>query len=136
MGRDYASELRPPMGLLSIPQVIYEHEETRWNDIEKGKLIRPPDLTSILPTQSSISKQEKREREIMNLALRSIYVHTSKVFFTCCKILRHGPPDLLPLRRKACCGFLSHLGPTTSTVIITQPRQLNFIVNTTTNNLR
>jgi hypothetical protein len=25
MGRDYVSELRPPTGLLFIPQVIYEH---------------------------------------------------------------------------------------------------------------
>jgi hypothetical protein len=28
MRRDYISELRPPTGLLLIPQVIYEHENS------------------------------------------------------------------------------------------------------------
>jgi hypothetical protein len=35
MGRDYASELRPPTGLLFIPQVIYEYGEPRCNDINR-----------------------------------------------------------------------------------------------------
>jgi hypothetical protein len=34
---DYVSELRPPTGLLSIPQVMYEHGEPRWNDIDRRK---------------------------------------------------------------------------------------------------
>jgi hypothetical protein len=37
MGWDYVSELRPPTGLLSIPQLIYEYGELRWNDIVRGK---------------------------------------------------------------------------------------------------
>jgi hypothetical protein len=37
MGRDYVSELRPPTGLLSIPQLIYVYGEPWWNDIDKGK---------------------------------------------------------------------------------------------------
>jgi hypothetical protein len=36
MGWDYVSELRPLTGLLFIPQVIYEHGELRWNDIDRG----------------------------------------------------------------------------------------------------
>jgi hypothetical protein len=60
-------------------------------DIGRGKLlIRPPEL-SINPTSSHlVTKQEEVAKEIMNLALRSIFVHTSKVFFTFRKILRHG----------------------------------------------
>jgi hypothetical protein len=43
---EYVSELRPPTGLLLIPQVIYEHGEAWWNDIGKGKLlIRQPELS-------------------------------------------------------------------------------------------
>jgi hypothetical protein len=37
VGRDYVSELRPPTGLLFIPQMIYESGEQRWNDIDSGK---------------------------------------------------------------------------------------------------
>jgi hypothetical protein len=44
MGCDYISELQPPMGLLFIPQVIYEHGGPWWNDISRRKLIRPPEL--------------------------------------------------------------------------------------------
>jgi hypothetical protein len=44
-----------------------------------------------------------------------------------------GPPDLVPVRRKVCCGFLSlvkihrlgslHLDPVTSTLTTTPPRR-------------
>jgi hypothetical protein len=30
MGRDYVSELWPPVGLLFIPQVVHEHGEPWW----------------------------------------------------------------------------------------------------------
>jgi hypothetical protein len=102
MVRDYVSELRPPVDLLFNPQVIHEHGEPC---IDKRKLlIRSPEWQSY--QQSSSSKQEKLTKGTMNLALRSIFVHTYQVIFTCRKILRHGPMALLPLRRKACCGFL------------------------------
>jgi hypothetical protein len=33
------------MGLLFIPQMIYEHGEPWWNDIDRGKLvIHPPEV--------------------------------------------------------------------------------------------
>jgi hypothetical protein len=34
MGWDYVSELRPPTGLLFIPQMIYEYGQPWWNDID------------------------------------------------------------------------------------------------------
>jgi hypothetical protein len=37
MGWDYVSELRPPTGLLFIPQMTGEYRELRWNDIDGGK---------------------------------------------------------------------------------------------------
>jgi hypothetical protein len=46
MEREYVSELRPPMGLLFIPYVIYEHGEPWWIDINREiLLIRPPELS-------------------------------------------------------------------------------------------
>jgi hypothetical protein len=36
MGLDYVSELRPPVGLLLILQVINESEGPWWNDIDRG----------------------------------------------------------------------------------------------------
>jgi hypothetical protein len=53
MGWDYISELRPPTGLLFIPQVIYEHEEPLWNDIDSEKLIRLLELSG-KPTNRGI----------------------------------------------------------------------------------
>jgi hypothetical protein len=35
MGCDYISDMQAPMGLLFIPQVIYEHGEPWWNHIER-----------------------------------------------------------------------------------------------------
>jgi hypothetical protein len=35
IGRDCASELPPPTGLLFIPQMIYEYGEPRWNNIDR-----------------------------------------------------------------------------------------------------
>jgi hypothetical protein len=37
---------------------------------------------------------EGMAKEIMNLAFQSIFVHTSKGFLACCKILRHGASGL------------------------------------------
>jgi hypothetical protein len=68
-------------------------------------LIHPPEL--------SVSDQQKRlvakQREINDrkLCRRSISFIFCRLFLTCSKIFRHGPTDLLLLRRKACYGFLS-----------------------------
>jgi hypothetical protein len=46
MERDFVSELQAPTSSLFIPQVINEHREPWWNDIDRGKLvIRPPQLS-------------------------------------------------------------------------------------------
>jgi hypothetical protein len=90
MGRDYVSELLPPKGLLFILQVIYEHEKTWWNYIDREKLlIRPSELSVNLASSHSVTKQEGLEKE-MNFPLRCIFVHTSKGYVTCHKIIRHG----------------------------------------------
>jgi hypothetical protein len=51
MERYHVSELRLPMDLLLITQVINEHREPYWNDdVDREKLlIRPPEL-SVSPT--------------------------------------------------------------------------------------
>jgi hypothetical protein len=49
-----------------------------------------------------VEKQMELSEEMINMAVLSIFVHTSNVVLTCCKIFRHGVLALLPLRRKAC----------------------------------
>jgi hypothetical protein len=44
----------PPMGLLFIPQVIYEHEEPWWNDTDREKLLIHPPEISDNPTSSHL----------------------------------------------------------------------------------
>jgi hypothetical protein len=39
MMMDYVSELRLPTKLLFVRQVIYEHGEPRWNNLDRGKLL-------------------------------------------------------------------------------------------------
>jgi hypothetical protein len=57
MGRGYVFELRPPPCLLFIPQVIFEHGEAWWNDVDRGKLILPPErCLGIVPAEPSSSK--------------------------------------------------------------------------------
>jgi hypothetical protein len=45
MGRDNVSELRPPPGLLFILQVMYELLDSWWNDVDRRKVILPPELS-------------------------------------------------------------------------------------------
>jgi hypothetical protein len=51
-----------------------------------GLLLIPPELSGN-PTSSRGAKQEEMAKKIMNLALLNIFVHTSKGFLTCYKIL-------------------------------------------------
>jgi hypothetical protein len=90
MGWHYIYKLWPPMGVLFIPQVIHEHGEPWWNDINKGKLlIHWPELSGNPTSSHLVAKHEELAKE-MKLALPSIFVHTSESYLTCHKILRHG----------------------------------------------
>jgi hypothetical protein len=53
MGHD-VSELRPPTGLLFIPQVTDDHGQPWWNDINTGKLLIRPTGLSGKPTSRVI----------------------------------------------------------------------------------
>jgi hypothetical protein len=67
------------MGMLFIPHMIYEHEKPWWIDIDRGKLlIRPPVLSGDSTSSNLVVKQEELAKEIMNLALQSIFIHTPK----------------------------------------------------------
>jgi hypothetical protein len=52
-------------------------------------MIRPPELSGNR-TSSHLVPKEELAKEVMNLALRSIFVYTSKGSLTSRKILRHG----------------------------------------------
>jgi hypothetical protein len=79
LGRDYVSELRSPTGLLFTHQVTFEHGEPWWNDIDRGKLlIRPPKLSGSPATIHLVPKEEEVANEMINFALRSIFVYISK----------------------------------------------------------
>jgi hypothetical protein len=90
MWRDYVSELRPPRGLLFVPQVAHEYGEPRWNDTDRGKLIHPPQF-SCNPTSSHlVENQEELAKGIINYHDR-------------------GPTALLPLPKKGVLRILSPL---------------------------
>jgi hypothetical protein len=62
------------------PQVIYEHGEPRWNDIDRGKLLISPAYLSGNPNSSHlVAGGGTGERN--DEALRSIFVNTSQVIF-------------------------------------------------------
>jgi hypothetical protein len=92
------------------PQVIYEHGERRWNCISgENLLIFPPEFSSN-PTISHVeTKQQEPGKKIMNLALRSIFVHSSKGFLTCRKILRNGAGGFTSIPKKSVMRILTAL---------------------------
>jgi hypothetical protein len=92
----------------SSPKWYNEYGDAWWNGIGMGKLlIRLPDLSGNHTSSHLVAEQDELAEEVLNLALRSIFVHTSKGRLTCCKILRLGADSFTSLRRKACCEFLS-----------------------------
>jgi hypothetical protein len=65
MGEDCISELWPPTGLLFITQVIYEHGEPWWNDIDRGKfLINPPELCGNPTSSHLVASSRNRQRKL------------------------------------------------------------------------
>jgi hypothetical protein len=103
----YVSELRPPTGLLFIPR-WYMSMKIHGGIISTGEnswFVHHNSL-AILPAQPSSSKAEGTGGGNDEFFLTKYLFHTSKVSLTCLKYYDMGPTALLPLRRKACCGFL------------------------------
>jgi hypothetical protein len=90
MGLEYVSELRLPTGLLFIPQVIYEHGESWWNDTDREKSSFDHQRPLEILTSHLVAKQEELAKKIINFAFAKYLFHTSKRSLTCRKILRHG----------------------------------------------
>jgi hypothetical protein len=78
MGWDVISELRPPTGLLFIPRLIYEYEKLRWNDVDREnyRFVHQSSL-AIIPAELSSSVAGGTGGKQINLALQSIFIHTS-----------------------------------------------------------
>jgi hypothetical protein len=84
-----------------------------------------------------LTKQEELGERNYEFCFTKYFFHISKGSLTFCKIVRHGPSALLPLRTKACCGFFialknpssqpgfnpRTLGPMANTLTITSPRR-------------
>jgi hypothetical protein len=132
-GWDHVSELQLLTGLLFIPDVICEHGEPRWNDIDRKKLIHLPELSGN-PTSRAINYQIRRNsaNEVMKLIFEVYLFILWNIFLHAVKSGGIGPTALLSLRRKVFCGFVSSrpglnpriLCPAVNTLTITPPRRL------------
>jgi hypothetical protein len=89
MGRDYVSELRPPVGLLFIPQVVHEHGEPWCMLTGENSPIHPPECSlAILPAEPSSKSGGSRWTECWLLSTKYFFQTGSS--YTCCKMLRLG----------------------------------------------
>jgi hypothetical protein len=98
-------------GIFFIPQVIHEHGEPLWNDVDREKLlIRQPELSGN-PTSRVIWWQAggtgERNDEFVLAKHFCSYLHV--ILSHAVKCYGMGFPALLSPRRKACCGVLSAL---------------------------
>jgi hypothetical protein len=88
MGSDYVSKLRPPMGILFIPQVIHENGLPRWNDINRAKfLIHPPQLSGNPRSSHIVANQGELGKGDDEFGLWKYLCSYFKVIFTLSKIL-------------------------------------------------
>jgi hypothetical protein len=67
--------------------VIYGYGEPQWNDIDRGKLIRPPEFSGNQTSSHLAANEEKFWEEMINLAfeassftLRSDFLHAVKSY--------------------------------------------------------
>jgi hypothetical protein len=91
MAWNHVSELRPISGLLFTPQVTYKLGEPWWSDVDRGKLlIRPPvSSLAILPTEPpSIKPGGSWRRKWWILSTKYLF-RTSQSSLASRKILRH-----------------------------------------------
>jgi hypothetical protein len=132
-GVRYVSELRWTTGLLFIPQVIYEHGEPWWNDVNRGNswLVHPSSL-AILPAKSSGRKQNWAKR-IMNFALWSFFfIFASDFFFTYCKSYDVRPTGFTSsLKEGVVWTFIAHQNPPPRPVL--NPRTLGLMTSILSN---
>jgi hypothetical protein len=94
---------------------------SRWYmSMEYHGGIMPTEETSWFVHQSSVaflligitgSKQEERAKEMVNLASRSLFIHTCKWYFTCRKILWHGSSGFTSPRKEGVLRIISLKNP-------------------------
>jgi hypothetical protein len=72
MRRDFISVPRQLTVLLFFPQVIYEHGEPRWNDIDRRKLILQPQLSGNSTSSHLVEKQEEHGEGTVEFCLRNV----------------------------------------------------------------
>jgi hypothetical protein len=69
------------MGVKFIPQVIYEHGEPWWNDVDRGKLLtHPPELSGSHTSTVISCKAGGMGKRNENSALQIVFVHIFKCF--------------------------------------------------------
>jgi hypothetical protein len=79
--------MRPPTGLLFVPQVIKQHGRPRWNDVGKGRfLIRPRELSGNSTNSHVVAKRKKLGKGYDEFGLTKYLCS----YRTCRKILQHG----------------------------------------------
>jgi hypothetical protein len=71
--------------------MIYEQAELLWNGIDRRKpLIFSPEISNKVTSRHLEANQKELAKEIMDFALLSIILHTSKGFLIFRKILQYG----------------------------------------------
>jgi hypothetical protein len=125
----HVSELRPPTGILFIPQVIYQYGEPWWNDIGRrnSRLAHQSSLAS-LPAESSNSTIRGTGRRKWWIWLFEVWTNIlRKAKFIISYEIGRRLYAYFSSEKKACCGLLSPgwnprtLGPIASTLAITPP---------------
>jgi hypothetical protein len=79
MKRGYVSELQPPMAILLISQMIFEHGGRWWDYIDRRKLlILQPGLSGNSISSDLEAKQDEIAKNIMNFDKKYL-LHTHRV---------------------------------------------------------
>jgi hypothetical protein len=105
IGWDCVSELRPPTGLLVIPQMIYEHGDPWWNHIDReNPLVNPPALSGN-STSSAKSGGTWRRRCDSYLALISKFSCLLNDAVPILEVLQRWMTNWEYGEKRSCCSF-------------------------------